>query len=145
MKSTVADYDDAKHRGPVIALWNEVFGYEAPHNAPALVIDRKLAVGDGLFLVALEADQLVGTIMAGYDGHRGWIYLLAVHTDRRSQGIGAMLLQAAERRLEARGCVKVNLQIMRGNEAVAHFYRSQGYVEEERISMGKRLPTNVPG
>lgn len=138
-------YQDALHRSQVIALWQAVFGYEAAHNAPALVIDKKLALADRLFFVALSDAGVVGTVMAGYDGHRGWLYSVAVHPSHRQQGLGAALVRQAERALTARGCVKVNLQILASNEAVAAFYAPLGYAVEPRISMGKRLPQNCNG
>lgn len=132
-------YDDSAHRQQVIALWERVFGYDQPHNAPAVVIDRKLAMNDGLLFVALADARVAGTIMAGYDGHRGWLYSVAVDPAHRSRGLGARLVRYAEQALAALGCVKINLQIIADNEAVAAFYESIGYRIEPRISMGKRL------
>ena len=139
MTVEIVQYDDTLHRSMVVRLWSDVFGYETPHNEPSLVIDRKLAVNDGLFLVALNGREVVGTILAGYDGHRGWIYSLAVRPELRRQGVGSFMLKAAERKLNALGCVKINLQIAEGNEGVEPFYLQNGYVVEKRISMGKRL------
>ena len=142
---SITPYDDALHRDQVIALWRQIFGYETAHNAPALSIDRKVAVNDGLFFVALDGARddahIIGTIMAGYDGHRGWIYSLAVTPERRRNGIGAQLLAAAEQALISRGCLKINLQILSSNGATRGFYEKHGYQVEERISMGKRLLT----
>ena len=139
MDAKMVSYEDEVHREEVMALWRDEFSYDAPHNDPARSIDCKCAIDDHLFLVAVNAEgRLVGTVMAGYDGHRGWIYSLAVAKDCRSQGVGSRLLQVAEARLEARGCVKINLQIIEGND-VAGFYAAHGYVVEPRVSMGKRL------
>ncbi|THB76252.1 MAG: GNAT family acetyltransferase [Desulfobacteraceae bacterium] len=135
----IVEYDNAVHRNEVKDLWQAVFGYEAAHNAPELVIDKKLQYGDGLFFVACTDNQVVGTVMAGYDGHRGWIYSIAVHPAQRKQGLGSSLLTHAENRLLKVGCLKVNLQIMEGNEAVQQFYVANGFSEEKRVSMGKRL------
>ena len=143
MATEIVGFDNSAHRDQVVRLWELVFGYEAPHNAPALVIDKKLAAADGLFFVALCGGVVVGTIMAGYDGHRGWIYSIAVHPDHRKRGIGSQLLSLAERHLASRGCPKINLQIMEGNEQVRAFYEASGYSVEERVSMGKRLPENI--
>ncbi len=143
MRATISPFDDRDHRDQVIALWESVFGYETAHNGPALVIDKKLAVGDGLFFIAIIDDKIIGTVMAGYDGHRGWLYSVAVHPDHRKQGIGSQLVDHAERALAAMGCMKINLQIVAGNEAVAAFYASLGYVVEPRISMGKRIQRNT--
>ena len=141
----IIPYADAIHRGQVVALWEKVFGYEAAHNKPGLAIDKKLAVDDQLFFVAVADDAVVGTVMAGYDGHRGWIYSVAVAPSHRRQGIGSRLLAHAERALIGKGCVKINLQILEGNESVVAFYAKFGYAVEKRISMGKRIPENVPG
>ena len=140
----IIPYVDSVHRSQVVALWEKVFGYEAPHNKPGLAIDKKLSIDDQLFFVAVVDNQAVGTIMAGYDGHRGWIYSLAVAPSHRRQGIGTQLVAHAERALIARGCVKINLQILEGNESVVAFYSKFGYAVEKRISMGKRILENVP-
>lgn len=142
---TIKPFENASHREQVVSLWQAVFGYETAHNSPNLVIDKKIAMGDGLFFVAVADVGIVGTIMAGYDGHRGWIYSVAVHSDHRKQGIGSDLVSHAERALTEKGCMKINLQIMEGNEAVAAFYSSLGYSVEKRVSMGKRIHENIPG
>lgn len=139
----IIEFDNLKHRKQVVALWQEVFGYEAAHNSPELVIDKKIAVRDGLFFVAIRRQAVLGTVMAGYDGHRGWIYSMAVHPTFRKKGIGSALLAFVERRLSSLGCLKINLQIMDGNEAVRRFYQAHGYLTEKRISMGKRLSKNI--
>ena len=141
----VAPYLDPVHRAEVICLWQSVFGYETAHNTPALAIDRKLAVQDGLFFVAIRRKRVVGTILAGYDGHRGWLYAVCVDPANRMNGIGTDLVLQAERALVELGCMKINLQIVSDNESVAAFYRSLGYSVEPRISMGKRIASNIPG
>jgi len=123
----------------VSALWTAVFGYEVPHNHPASVIRKKLALQRELFFVADDEGQVVGTIMGGYDGHRGWIYSLAVEPQFRKRGIGRDLVQHLERALADLGCLKINLQILAGNSDVAGFYERLGYRVEPRISMGKIL------
>ena len=139
MKFKIKAYEDSKHRDQVISLWRKVFGYEAAHNTPELAIDKKLEFGDGLFFVVTSNESVIGTIMAGYDGHRGWIYSMAVSPNYRSQGLGSKLLSFAEEKLSKQGCLKVNLQILQDNEAVEKFYLKNGYQTEKRISMGKRL------
>jgi ribosomal protein S18 acetylase RimI-like enzyme len=139
----IAEFDSLKHRKQVVALWQDVFDYGAAHNSPDLVIDKKMAAEDGLFLVAISRQTVVGTVMTGYDGHRGWIYSVAVLPTHRKKGIGSALLAFAERRLSSLDCVKINLQIMAGNEVVQRFYQANGYSTEKRISMGKRLNENI--
>ncbi|MCA9099970.1 MAG: GNAT family acetyltransferase [Planctomycetales bacterium] len=133
----------------VTSLWREVFGYQTPHNEPTLSIARKLAVADDLFFVADEAApppvdgavraNVIGTVMGGYDGHRGWVYALAVAPAVRGRGIGTALMRHLEARLLQLDCLKINLQVMPGNEQVTEFYRRLGYQVEPRTSMGKCL------
>jgi ribosomal protein S18 acetylase RimI-like enzyme len=141
---SLTPYEDGLHRSQVIALWETVFGYETAHNRPDLVIAKKLAVNDQLFFVATEGSAVVGTVMAGYDGHRGWLYSVAVAPTHRRQGLGTQLVGHAERALAAKGCMKINLQIVAGNERVSEFYAALGYTVEPRVSMGKKLPENIP-
>ena len=121
----------------VIALWREVFAYPAPHNDPAAVIRQKLQFQPELFFVATWGDQLAGTVMGGYDGHRGWIYSLAVAPPLRRRGIGAALMRHVESALLDRGCPKINLQVLPDNNEVVAFYNKLGYQVESRISLGK--------
>jgi ribosomal protein S18 acetylase RimI-like enzyme len=143
MKESIHPFDARRHRAQVVELWQCVFAYNSPHNAPQLAIDKKLAVGDGLFFVAEVGRKVVGSVMAGYDGHRGWIYSLAVLPQYRRSCLGTRLMRHAEERLRLLGCLKINLQIMHGNEGVAAFYHKLGYQTEQRISMGKKLPENI--
>jgi len=140
----IGPYRDRQHRAQVVALWQEAFGYDTAHNLPTLAIDKKLAVNDGLFFVATDKKAVVGTILAGYDGHRGWLYSVAVHADYRRHGLGSSLVRHAEQALTALGCMKVNLQITSGNDGVAGFYEALGYGVEPRISMGKKIVGNIP-
>ncbi|WP_419786406.1 GNAT family acetyltransferase [Pseudodesulfovibrio sp.] len=133
----ILTYDDAKHREAVIALWKTVFGYTSAHNDPGRSIDRKLSCDD-LFFVAIVEGAVAGTVMAGYDGHRGWIYTLAVRSDFRRNGIGTALLRHTENRLQKLGCDKINLQVVGGNDVALEFYEANDYLVEDRVSMGKR-------
>jgi ribosomal protein S18 acetylase RimI-like enzyme len=139
----IVNYSNEHHRRSVIELWETVFGYETAHNTPSLAIDKKLAVSDGLFFVALVGDAVIGTALAGYDGHRGWLYSIAVHPSHRKQGLGASLIHHSENALTALGCMKINLQIVSANEGVKTFYESLGYLIEPRISMGKKVDSNI--
>jgi ribosomal protein S18 acetylase RimI-like enzyme len=139
----IANYSNDHHRHAVIALWETVFGYETAHNTPSLAIDNKLAVADQLFFVALRDEEVIGTVMGGYDGHRGWLYSVAVLPAHRREGLGAKLVRHAENALIARGCMKINLQIISANASVAAFYEALGYSIEPRISMGKKIKANI--
>ena len=125
-------------RDALIALWQTVFPDDPPHNEPAAVLDAKLETDDLLF-VADDDGALIAACMAGYDGHRGWLYAVAVLRQYRRSGTGAALVEYALQALKSKGCFKVNLQIRSGNEAVASFYKSIGFSEEARISMGRHL------
>ncbi len=121
------------------ALWRTCFPDDPPRNAARLSVPEKLRIDPGSVLVAQADGRIVGSIMHGYDGHRGWLWGVAVAPSHRRQGLGAALVRAAEAQLAARGCTKVNLQIREGNAAVAAFYERLGYAVEPRISMGKLL------
>lgn len=128
----------------VDALWRACFPGDPPHNSAAAAIPPKLEVQPELFLVAEEEGaeeegRVIGTAMAGWDGHRGWLYAVAVDPARRRGGVGRALVCAAEAGLAALGCGKVNLQVRAENAGVAAFYEGLGYAVEERVSMGKRL------
>ncbi len=123
----------------VIELWRIVFPNAPAHNDPGNDIRSKLKIQPELFYVAIADGHLVGTAMSGFDGHRGWVYYVAVHPDFRRQGIGSVLMKKAEKSLLEIGCPKVNIQIRASNAEVQSFYESLGYSVEDRISMGKRL------
>ncbi len=123
----------------VVQLWKKVFPESPLHNDPIRDIQRKLKIQPGLFLVAVNDHLLVGTSMAGYDGHRGWIYYLAVDPAYRRNGIGTALMKKVEGLLAQRDCPKLNLQIRANNSDLQAFYEKSGYSVEERISMGKQL------
>jgi ribosomal protein S18 acetylase RimI-like enzyme len=139
MSVTVKPYCDQDLEG-IDALWREAFPDDQPRHRAEVVIPAKLAFQPDLLLVARDQDRVVGSVMVGYDGHRGWINRLAVLKARRAQGVGALLMREAEDRLRALGCGKINLQVRSANRAVVDFYRSLGYDVEERISMSKLIP-----
>lgn len=120
----------------VVALWREA-GLTRPWNDPYRDIERKLTVQPELFLVAHDGDRLVGSIMAGYDGHRGWLYYLAARD--RGRGIGRALVAEAEERLIALGCPKVQLMVRPDNAAARGFYDAIGYEPVDVWMAGKRL------
>ena len=125
-------------RAAVVELWHRA-ELTRPWNDPELDIDRKLAVDPEGFLVAEFAGRVVGTIMAGYDGHRGWLNYLAVDPGTQGRGLGGRLVREAEHVLGRRGCSKINLQIRTANESAVEFYRSIGYELDDVVSMGRRL------
>lgn len=133
----IVPYRERHHNG-VVGLWQEVFADDPPWNEPRAAIVAKLRVQPELFFVAERDGAVVGTVLAGYDGHRGWIYALAVSPELRRRGIATALMTRAEQSLLDLGCVKLNLQVVAGNDAVA-FYRSLGFQVEDRVSMGKPL------
>ena len=122
-------------RASLIDLWESVFPDDPPHNKPSLVIDAKLAVDDLIF-IAENDGKIISACMAGYDGHRGWLYAVAVREEFRRNGTGAALVKYAMQSLKTLGCIKVNLQIRTTNTAVAAFYESLGFTVEERLSLG---------
>ena len=136
----VRAYEDADEEA-IVALWDACFVEPRPWNQPRELIQRKVGVARDLFLVATLDRRIVGAVIAGWDGHRGWLYHLAVAPDVRRRGIGSRLVRAAEALLQARGCPKVNLQILASNRDVVRFYERLGFAAEERVSMGKRLAT----
>lgn len=123
---------------PTVALWHET-GLTRPWNDAHEDIRRARAVWPELLLVAVDQGTLVGSVMAGYDGHRGWLYYLASAPARRGEGIGRRLVQEAEARLEALGCPKVMLMVRPGNDAVLEFYDGLDYAREGTLVTGKRL------
>jgi ribosomal protein S18 acetylase RimI-like enzyme len=122
----------------VVALWNEC-GLTRSWNDPHKDIARKLTEQPELFLVGAIGDEVVASVMAGFDGHRGWVYYLAVAERHRKQSYGRALMQEAERLLIERGCPKINLQVRSSNSGVIEFYRKLGYSKDETVSLGKRL------
>ena len=122
----------------LVKLLKEVFPNDPPHNEPSKVLDEKLKVDDLIF-VAEKKGKLIGTVMAGYDGRRGWLYSVAVNNSSRRRGVGKALVEYAISALRKMGCIKVNLQIRSTNTEVIGFYKSIGFSMEERVSMGKKL------
>jgi ribosomal protein S18 acetylase RimI-like enzyme len=127
----------------VIAFWQAVFPEYAdpafPQRNMVSSIRRKLAAGDGLFWLGEIDARVIGTAMAGYDGHRGWLYSFAVHPDWRGRGHGRALLRHAEEALRALGCPKINLQVSSNNDGGIGFWRANGYLQDEVLSFGRRL------
>ena len=131
-------YQD-KDREQVISLW-KTCKLTRPWNDPKKDIDRKTGVGNELFIILEVENQLIGTVMGGYDGHRGVMNYLAVHPKHQGRGFGKMLVEAIENKLVDLGCPKVNLLIRRDNHEVSNFYESVQYSKQEDVLVyGKRL------
>lgn len=127
----------------VIALWQSC-ELLRPWNDPRKDIQRKLTTQPELFLVGDVRGMVVASVMAGFDGHRGWVNYLAVAPGHRQSGFGRMLMHHVEACLKDRGCPKLNLQIRASNHGVVEFYRRLGYASDEVVSLGKRLIPDVP-
>jgi ribosomal protein S18 acetylase RimI-like enzyme len=128
----------------VVALWDRC-NLTRPWNDPRKDVRRKLAVQPDLFLVGELDGAVVGTVMVGYDGHRGWINYLGVDPACRRRGLGRALMAEAERRLRQAGCPKVNLQVRTSNADAIEFYRRIGFAMDDVVSLGKRLEHDGPG
>jgi len=122
----------------VIRLWHDC-NLVVPWNNPAKDIQRKLDVGAELFLVGLYQEKIVASVMGGYDGHRGWIYYLAVAPMYRNKGFAQSMMSEMESQLTAIGCPKINLLVRNTNVDVIEFYQSLGYAVDQSVSLGKRL------
>jgi ribosomal protein S18 acetylase RimI-like enzyme len=122
----------------VVALWQEC-GLTRPWNDPHADIARKLTEQPEFFLVGSVAGEVVATVMIGFDGHRGWAYYLAVSPRHRRRSYGQSLMREAERLLMERGCPKLNLLVRSSNAEVIEFYRKLGYVQDDVVSLGRRL------
>lgn len=127
-----ADYE------AIILLW-ESCGLTRPWNDPETDIFRKAAQHDGLFLVAIKDQRLIGTVMGGYDGHRGWASYLAVAPEQQQRGVATALIQQLEKRLIALGCPKLQLLVRADNSDVINFYDKLGYGSQDVVCLGKRL------
>jgi ribosomal protein S18 acetylase RimI-like enzyme len=127
---------------PTLQLWENIeMGVNVGRSDSFEEIQKKIQRDPDLFLLAETEGEIIGTIIGGYDGRRGLIYHLAVQKDFRKQGVGDMLLNEVEKRLQAKGCVKCYLLIVSDNEHAARFYEHRGWSEMigNRI-FGKEFP-----
>jgi ribosomal protein S18 acetylase RimI-like enzyme len=122
----------------VISLWQRC-DLVRPWNDPSKDIRRKLKLRPDWFLVGCLEGRVVACVMAGYEGHRGWLNYLAVDPEHQRKGYARAMVNEAERLLRAAGCPKINLQIRSSNVGVIEFYRKLGYAVDDVVSMGKRL------
>lgn len=121
-----------------VDLWSEC-GLTRPWNDPAADLARAVTGTASTVLGALSGETLVGTVMVGHDGHRGWVYYLAVAPDRQRQGIGRLLMGAAEDWLKRRDVPKIHLMVRATNAGVVAFYARLGYVDQDCLVLGRRL------
>lgn len=127
----------------MVVLWRQC-DLVRPWNDPHEDIRRKLAVRPEWFLVGVFDGQIVASVMAGYDGHRGCLNYLAVAPEFQRQGLAREIVLKAERLLREAGCPKINLQVRMTNSGVMDFYGRLGYARDEVVSMGKRLVQDDP-
>ena len=128
-----------KDRQQIIELW-KTCDLIRPWNDPTKDFDRKKGVGEDLFIVLEIENKIIGTVLGGYDGHRGIMNYLAVSPDFRGKGYGKMLVEEVENKLKQLGCPKVNLLVRSDNSEVSEFYKSINYEKQDDVSVfGKRL------
>jgi len=129
---------DQKYEQAMVDLWNEC-KLIVPQNDPVKDIRKKVAFQPDLFFVALLDGQLVGSVMVGYEGHRGWLNYLAVLPKCQKRGYGRKLVERAIEELMKLGCLKVNLQVRETNTPVISFYEHLGFRNDNVVSLGLRL------
>jgi ribosomal protein S18 acetylase RimI-like enzyme len=132
-----------RHQNAVVDLWKEC-NLTVPQNDPVEDIERKLAFQPELFLIAFADGKLVGSVMAGYEGHRGWLNYLAVLPTYQKRGYGKKLVQKAIAELKRLDCLKLNVQIRESNASAVAFYEHLGFRNDHVISLGLRLKPRTP-
>jgi ribosomal protein S18 acetylase RimI-like enzyme len=141
-KLKIRTYQDSDE-GQIIDLWFEC-GLTVSWNNPKRDIERKIDDDPNLLLVCEIEGKIAGSCMAGYDGHRGWIYYLAVKPEYRKQGIASELIREAENRLLKIGCPKIDLMVRKSNENAISFYHKIGYKNDPVVVLSKRLYEDEP-
>ena len=127
----------------VIALWQRC-DLTRPWNDPAADIALARKGANATVLVGRDGGSLVASVLVGHDGHRGWVYYVAVDPDCRHNGYGRVIMAAAEDWLRARGLEKLQLMVRGDNAEVQTFYQSLGYFEQERVVFAKWLDGREP-
>ena len=128
----------SEYQDEVVDLWRKC-NLVVPQNDPVEDIQRKLAFQPDLFFIALLDGKVVGSIMVGYEGHRGWLNYLAVLPEHQKRGYGRKLVERAVDELKRLGCLKVNLQVRKSNVSVVEFYKHLGFKDDDVVGLGKRL------
>jgi ribosomal protein S18 acetylase RimI-like enzyme len=129
---------EPRRSADAVALW-QAAGLTRPWNDPRADLERALAGPSSTVLAGLQDGRLIATAMVGHDGHRGWVYYLAVAADARGAGHGRAMMAACETWLRGRAIPKLELMIRHDNHAVAAFYAALGYGTEDVIVMSRRL------
>ncbi len=127
-----------EHQDAVVDLWRKC-NLLVPWNDPVEDIHKKLDFQPELFFVALKEEKVVGSIMVGYEGHRGWLNYMAVLPEHQRHGYGTKLVEKAIDELKKLGCLKVNLQVRRSNISVVEFYKHLGFKDDDVVGLGKKL------
>lgn len=141
-KLTIRTYQESDEE-PIINLWFDC-GLTVPWNNPKRDIERKMDENPSLFFVGEIDGSIVCSCMAGYDGHRGWIYYLAVRRDYQRQGIASKIVREAENRLLEMGCPKIDLMVRKSNKDAISFYHKIGYKDDPVVVLSKRLYEDEP-
>lgn len=128
----------ATNKAEVVALW-QACELTRPWNDPEADFDLALANPTSTILLARDGASLGGSIMVGFDGHRGWVYYLATDPEQRGRGIGRALMLAGEEWLKARGCPRIRLMVRDDNTQATGFYQAIGYERQDVITLGRTL------
>ena len=127
----------------VVSLW-ERCGLTRPWNDPVADIALARKGPNSTILLGREDEKVVASAMVGHDGHRGWVYYVTVDPDRRHEGFGRTIMNAAEDWLRARGILKLQLLVRKDNPKVHAFYQSIGYYNQETVTFAKWLDGRAP-
>lgn len=127
----------------VIDLWMEC-NLVVSSNNPKSDIQRKIDDSPELFFVGEIENEIITSCMAGYDGHRGWIYYLSVKPSMRKKGVASIMMKHAEKALRHMGCPKIDLMVRKSNQGVVSFYRKIGYIDDPVVVLSKRLTEDAP-
>jgi ribosomal protein S18 acetylase RimI-like enzyme len=131
-EASIADAEDT------IALWRAC-ELVRPWNDPVADFRLALESGSSTILIDRAGEALAGSVMVGFDGHRGWVYYVAVAEAQRGTGLGRALMAAAEAWLRARGCPKIQLMVRTSNHAAIGFYEALGLERQEVVTLGRFL------
>ena len=123
---------------PIIALWQRC-GLTRPWNDPASDIAFARRGANATILIGRHEDKIAATAMVGHDGHRGWVYYVAVDPDTQGKHFGRTIMAAAEDWLRNQGVAKVMLMVRPDNTKVQAFYDKLGYEAQERVIYAKWL------